>query len=85
MKILVYCTLNLRKNTFNFLSGKKLFRVSPPENNNSGCLLMANFQNNLPTRGSQMCKKGQIMASPEIPKKISYPYTETCYIAKKLS
>lgn len=85
MRILVPCTLNLRKNTLHFLSGKKLFGVIPPENNNSGWLLMPNFQNNLLTRYSYMCKKGQIITSPDIPKEISYPYNDTCCRARQLS
>lgn len=85
MKILVPCTLNLRNNTLHFHSGKKLFRKISPENSNSGWLLMPNFQNNLPTRFNQMCKKGQIITSPETRKKMPYPYTETCCRAKQLS
>lgn len=85
VKILVPCTLNLRNNTLHFHSGKKLFRIMSPENNNSWWLLMPNFQKNLPTRCSQICKKGQIITSPETPKKISYPYTENCCRAKQMS
>lgn len=85
MKILVACILSLRNNALHFLSGKKLSRVIPPENNNPGWLLMPNFQDNLPSRCSRRCKNGWIITSPEIPKKTHDPYTETCCRAKQLS